>query len=526
MVALLAAFGCGGEAQRTGAKDPPRAEAHRAKMNALWSSARQARLRKAVRGASTAFDEQDVERLSGRLLTWTDAWVLSSAEVDSAAARGSMSPAEVAASRACLEVERVEYTAILDALNTLCRAPGCQAQRIADLDWQLVEAEQTTRACTQPAFYRGYRETNLAEPEAIVQQAHFLALEALGDDQRLGRYLTATLARHHSASAFRTRALLLEARRQLRSEATPASALRLPEEGIAEASSRGDALEVAALRSVRSDAHQQLSQFAEALSDARSALELTRRALGEEHVATALARASYASVALCDCDYPTPPDADDAERELDLARRTLTRVLGPTHPLTARIELAQGQVAASLGDAGAAQRWLTRGTSSTAVSFGAEHLAMSDAVRCNAKAEGALGNVNASMGLFGRALQLDRQFLGEVHPRVAAGWDALGVRQRGAKHLMSALASFTQSARVYQELGDQRALVGALLRISETYRALGQRADALRQAEQAEGLLQGLPEAQSDPLRHQVCTWLGTLHSELQRPPPRLRSCE
>ncbi|MEZ4376320.1 MAG: hypothetical protein R3B07_36280 [Polyangiaceae bacterium] len=518
--------GCGGEVQRTGAKDPPRAEAHRAKMTALWSPARQARLRKAVRGASKAFNAHDVERLSDRVLTWTDAWVLSAAEIDSGVADASMSAAEADASRACLEVERVEYAAILDGLNTACRVPGCQAERIADLDWQLIEAEQTTGACTQPAFYRGYLQTNLAEPEALAQQAQFLALEALGDDQRLERYLTATLARHRSVSALRTRLLLLEARRQLRSGTTPASALDLLDEGIAEATGRDDALEVAALRGARSDANQQLSKHAEALSDARIALELTRRALGEEHVATALARASYASVAWCDCDYPTPPDYGGAERELDLARRTLTRVLGPTHPLTARIELAQGQVAASLGDAGAAQRWLTRGTSSTAVSFGAEHLAMSDAVRCNAKAEGALGNGNASMSLFGRALQLDRQLLGEVHPRVAAGWDALGVSQLRARHFTPGLASFTQSARVYQKLGDPSGVVGALLRLSETYRALGQRADALQHLEQAEQLLRGLPEERRDLLGRQVCPWLSALSSELQLPPTRPSSCE
>lgn len=470
---------CGGEAQRTGAKDPPRAEAHRAKMNALWSPARRERLKAAVRSASKAFNDADVERLADRVAIWTDAWVLSASEADAAANDGSLSPAEVSAIRACLGVERAEYAALLDGLNRVCREPGCQAERVANLDWELIGAEQSTRACAQPAFYRAYVSTNLAHPEAVDALGYFLALEALGEDHRLGRYLTATLARHRTRSAFRTRLLLLEARRLVRRSTHPAQALALIDESLLEAEARGDELGVAALRITRSDANHQLSRQRDALKDAQLALEHTERALGADHVETALVRGSLATAMLSS----TEPHPEAAAGNLDRARVTLTRALGPTHPLTARIELAQGQVAASLGDPGASQRWLTRGTSSTAVAFGAQHLAMSDAVRCNGEAESALGNGRTGIALFTRALQIDRQILGEVHPRV----------------------------------------VTLLIRISRGYRALGRRGAALLAAERAQTLLASLPHYRRRSLAEEVCALLS---AELRRPAVALPSCE
>ncbi|MEZ4232008.1 MAG: hypothetical protein R3B89_22715 [Polyangiaceae bacterium] len=436
---------CGGEAQRTGAKDPPLAEAHRAKMDTLWSPARRARLSKAVRGASRAFTDDDVARLDERVSTWTDAWVRSAAEVDAAAHAGRLDAAHVAASRACLEVERIEYGALLDGLNRACREPGCQAERVSNLDWQLIEAEQSTRACPQPAFAAAYLESNLAEPEALDTLGHFLALEALGDEARLGRSLEATLARHTSPSPFRTRLLLLEGRRLLRSENRPAEAIVLLDAGLAEANARGDELEAAALRTARSDANHRLLRLPEAQRDAALALEHSERALGSEHVETALARASLGAVS-------SELDVERAAIALDRARLTLTRGLGPTHALTARIELALGQLEAHLGDAGASQRWLTRGTSSTAVAFGAQHLAMSDAVRCNAEAESALGNTRTGVALFDRALQIDLRILGQVHPRVASGWAALGASQERAGQPLPALGSYEKSLAVAQRL--------------------------------------------------------------------------
>lgn len=450
-------------------------------MDALWSPARQERLRGVVRRASKAFSDADVERLTERVAIWTDAWVQSAAEVDAAARAGDFDAARVAASRACLEVERVEYAALLDGLNAACREPGCQAERVANLDWDLIGAEQSTRACAQPAFHRAYLSTNLARPEAVDALGYFLALEALGEDQRLSRYLTATLARHRAASAFRTRLLLLEARRLVRRSTRPEQALALLDEGLLEAEARGDQLEVAALRITRSDANAQLSRQQEALRDAELALEHTKRALGADHVETALMHGSLAAVALS-----SASSFETVAAHLDRARVILTRALGPTHPLTARLELAQGQVAASLGDAGGSQRWLTRGTSSTAVAFGAEHLAMSDAVRCNAEAESALGNARTGIALFARALQIDQQILGEAHPRSVA----------------------------------------LLIRISSAYHALGQRGAALRAAERAQRLLGSLPGNQRRTMAADVCALITSLSAELHRPAGGLPSCE
>ncbi len=440
-------------------------------MDALWTPARQARLSRAVRGASKSLGDADVQRLGERMIAWTDAWVLSSAEIDSASRRGRLSHAEASAGRACLEVERVEYAALLDGLNQRCQAPGCQAERVAQLEWELIAAVQSTRACTQPAFFKAYLSSNLAEPEALDIQGHFLALEALGEERLLGRYLAGALARHRSPSPLRTRLLLLEARRMLRSTARPTDAIELLDAGLAEAEGRGDALETASLRAARSDANLELARFDAARKDAQLALQHTERALGPDHVQTALARATYAWILLCTYSPEAPLELDTAARQLDHARVALTRALGPTHPLTARIELGLGQVAALRNDPGASQRWLTRGTSSTAVAFGAQHLAMADAVRCNASAESALGAPRTGALLFKRALEIEERILGDMHPRIASANLNLGIAYRGVGRTDWSIGRLRKALSIRAQLGlprrDEDALIWHELGLSQ-----------------------------------------------------------
>jgi tetratricopeptide (TPR) repeat protein/predicted Ser/Thr protein kinase len=448
------------------------------KLDGVWDDERRAAVRAAIEGTRLSYAVDTWDRISPQLDAYTRAWLAARVDACEATHRGEQSGELLDLRMACLD-ERLSHvratvevlaaadkTVVEKAVAAVADLPGLErcadvnalkaeipppedpevAQRVAELDEQLIEARALSRA--------GKYAEALTKTEAVVQEADTLGYDPLqvqarlleGDLQALtGNFEQARAAleqAYDAAVGLRMAAEAAEASRDLvyvlgdqlaRHEAGRQWAKHA--EPLARAAGTDEAL-AGYLHNV-GDVSFSEGKYDEARGYQERALAIQEKALGAEHLELASILNSLAGVAWGEGKYV------EARGYLERALAIQEKALGAGHPEVANSLSNLGVLAKSEGKLEQARAHGQRALAIWETTQGPEHPDVAYALANLGSMFEAEGKHEDSSRHYARALAIWEKALGPDHPNVAFALNGLGG--------VALAEGKTEEARVYYE---------------------------------------------------------------------------